>query len=49
MYIRSSYVGTDIFLSVCVMTHVGSVLFSVGTRLNELVFIFMYSGTEQSK
>ncbi|SUE49708.1 Uncharacterised protein [Salmonella enterica subsp. enterica serovar Sendai] len=37
------------FLSECVVTYVGSVLFSVGTRWNELVFIFMYSGTEQSK
>ena len=37
------------FLSECVVTHVGSVLFSGGTRLNILVFIFMYSGTEQSK
>ena len=49
MYIQSSYVGTDIFLSVCGVTHVCSVLFSVGTRLNDLGFIFMCSGTEQSK
>lgn len=36
-------------LSECVVTHVGSVLFSGGTLLNDLVFIFMYFGTEQSK
>lgn len=29
--------------------HVGSVLLSVELVLNALVFIFMYSGTEQSK
>lgn len=37
------------FLSECVVTHVASVLFSVGAFLNDLLFIFMYSGTEQSK
>lgn len=37
------------FLLEYFVTHVGSVLFSGGTLLNYLVFIFMYSGTEQSK
>ncbi|WP_318591569.1 hypothetical protein [Escherichia coli] len=37
------------FLSEYFVMHVGSVLLSVELVLNALVFIFMYSGTEQSK
>lgn len=37
------------FLLGCVVTHVGSVLLSVELFLNDLVFIFIYSRTVQSK